>query len=53
MRPETVATIVIASLEEALMMSRLERNGDQLLTVQEHLNAYLESSVRAEGRLSG
>jgi TetR/AcrR family transcriptional repressor of nem operon len=46
-QPETVATIVIASLEGALMMSRLERNGDHLLTVQRHLNDYLESSVRA------
>jgi TetR/AcrR family transcriptional repressor of nem operon len=45
-QPDTVATIVIASLEGALMMSRLERNGDHLLTVQKHLNAYLESSVR-------
>ena len=45
-QPETVATIVIASLEGALMMSRLERNGDHLLTVQKHLNAYLESSLR-------
>jgi TetR/AcrR family transcriptional repressor of nem operon len=46
-QPECVATIVIASLEGALMMSRLERNGDHLITVQKHLNAYLESSVRA------
>jgi TetR/AcrR family transcriptional repressor of nem operon len=46
-QPETVATIVIASLEGALMMSRLERNADHLLTVQNHLNAYLETSVRA------
>ncbi len=45
-QPDTVATIVIASLEGALMMSRLERNGDHLLTVQKHLNTYLESSVR-------
>jgi TetR/AcrR family transcriptional repressor of nem operon len=46
-QPQSVATIVIASLEGALMMSRLERNGDHLITVQDHLNAYLESSVRA------
>jgi TetR/AcrR family transcriptional repressor of nem operon len=45
-QPETVATIIIASLEGALMMSRLERNGDHLLAVQKHLNAYLESSIR-------
>ena len=46
-KPDSVATIIIASLEGALMMSRLERAGDHLATVQKHLNDYLESSVRA------
>jgi hypothetical protein len=33
-------------LEGALMMSRLERNSDHLLTAQKHLNGYLEGLVR-------
>jgi TetR/AcrR family transcriptional repressor of nem operon len=45
--PELVATIVIACLEGALMMSRLERSRDALLKVQKHLDGYLESMVRA------
>ncbi len=45
-QPQSVATIVIACLEGALMMSRLERDADHLMTLQKHLNAYLES-VRA------
>ena len=44
--PQSVATIVIACLEGALMMSRLERSGDALARAQKHLNAYLESLVR-------
>jgi TetR/AcrR family transcriptional regulator, transcriptional repressor for nem operon len=46
-QPESVATIVIACLEGALMMSRLERNSDHLITVQKHLNAFMDLSVRA------
>jgi TetR/AcrR family transcriptional repressor of nem operon len=46
-KADTVATIVIACLEGALMMSRLERDGSLLLAAQKHLNEYLESSVRA------
>ncbi len=45
--PKTVATLIVASLEGALMMSRLERNDDPLRRVQEHLNRYLESEVAA------
>jgi TetR/AcrR family transcriptional repressor of nem operon len=45
--PRTVATIVISCLEGALMMSRLERDSGHLITAQQHLNSYLESSVRA------
>jgi TetR/AcrR family transcriptional repressor of nem operon len=44
--PQSVATIIIACLEGALMMSRLERSGDALARAQKHLNAYLESLVR-------
>jgi TetR/AcrR family transcriptional repressor of nem operon len=43
--PKTVATLIIASLEGALMMSRLERNDHSLRRVQEHLNHYLDTEV--------
>jgi len=44
---KTVATLIVASLEGALMISRLERNDDALRRVQQHLNRYLESEVSA------
>jgi TetR/AcrR family transcriptional repressor of nem operon len=43
--PRAVATLVVASLEGALMISRLERNDDALRQVQKHLNHYLDSDV--------
>lgn len=43
--PRTVATLIVASLEGALMMSRLQRNDEALRRVQLHLNNYLESEV--------
>jgi TetR/AcrR family transcriptional regulator, transcriptional repressor for nem operon len=45
--PKAVATLIVASLEGALMMSRLERNDDPLRRVQQHLNRYLETEVSA------
>lgn len=45
--PQSVATVVVACLEGALMMSRLERSGDALLVAKKHLDTFLESSVRA------
>ena len=42
-----VATLIVASLEGALMISRLERNDDALRRVQEHLNRYLDNEVAA------
>jgi hypothetical protein len=45
--PKAVATLIVASLEGALMMSRLERHDEPLRTVQQHLNRYLESEVAA------
>ncbi len=48
--PKTVATLIVASLEGALMMSRLERNDDPLRRVQQHLNRYLETEVSAPER---
>jgi TetR/AcrR family transcriptional repressor of nem operon len=45
--PKLVATLIVASLEGALMMSRLQRNDQALRRVQSHLNEYLESDVAA------
>ncbi len=44
--PKKLATLIIASLEGALMVSRLERDRDALLATQSHLESYLESQVR-------
>ncbi len=41
-----LATLIISSLEGALMMSRLERRRDALLTIQQHLDSFLENGVR-------
>jgi len=41
--PKTLAALIIASLEGALMISRLERNDEALRAVQAHLENYLES----------
>jgi len=46
-KPRTVATLIVASLEGALMMSRLERNNSALLLIQEHLYRYLDTEVAA------
>jgi TetR/AcrR family transcriptional repressor of nem operon len=43
--PKTVATVIVAALEGALMMSRIDRNGDALQRVQRHLNSYLDDEV--------
>jgi hypothetical protein len=45
--PKLVATLIVASLEGALMMSRFQRNDEALQRVQSHLNHYLESDVAA------
>ncbi|MBV8137773.1 MAG: TetR/AcrR family transcriptional regulator [Deltaproteobacteria bacterium] len=42
-----VATLIVSSLEGALMIARLERNKDALLAAQSHLCRYLEAEVRA------
>lgn len=44
--PKTMATLIVSSLEGALMISRLERNDKALRAVQTHLNNYLETEVR-------
>jgi len=44
--PKQVAMLIISSLEGALMITRLERNRDALLTAREHLEHYLEEQVQ-------
>jgi TetR/AcrR family transcriptional repressor of nem operon len=45
--PKELATLIIGSLEGALMISRLERDRDALLQAQSHLESYLESTARS------
>ena len=45
--PKAVATLIIASLEGALMMSRLQRSDEALRRVQSHLNHYLDNEAAA------
>ena len=45
--PKAVATMIVASLEGAFMMSRIQRNDEALRQVQSHLNRYLDSEVAA------
>ncbi len=42
---KAVATMIVASLEGAFMMSRIQRNDEVLRHVQSHLNRYLEGEV--------
>jgi TetR/AcrR family transcriptional repressor of nem operon len=46
--PNAVATLIVASLEGALMMSRIQRNDEALQHVQAHLNQYLDKEVAAQ-----
>lgn len=46
MNPKKLATLIIGSMEGALMISRLERTTDALQDTQRHLHNYLESEVR-------
>jgi len=43
--PRSVAVIIVATLEGALMMSRLERNDSALRRVQKHLENYLDKQI--------
>lgn len=45
--PKAAATLIVAALEGAIMMSRLERNNYALRNVQQYLNQYLETAVAA------
>ena len=43
--PRGVATTIVASLEGALMISRIQRTDEPLRRVQSHLNEYLDKEV--------
>lgn len=43
--PEAMATLIVATLEGAHMMSRIERNDGALRQVQAHLNLYIDSQI--------
>jgi len=45
--PEKLATLIISTLEGAIMVARLDRSSDALRTAQAHLGEYLETQVRA------
>jgi TetR/AcrR family transcriptional repressor of nem operon len=45
-----LATLIISSLEGAIMLCRLERNEEPLRAVQTHLNSYLETEVRVPSK---
>jgi TetR/AcrR family transcriptional regulator, transcriptional repressor for nem operon len=50
---KAVATLIVATLEGGLMMSRLEGNDDALRKVQRHLNRYLDTEVAAPRSIVG
>ena len=45
-----LATLIISSLEGAIMVCRLERSDETLRAVREHLDKYLETEVRAPAK---
>jgi TetR/AcrR family transcriptional repressor of nem operon len=45
-----VANLIIASLEGALMICRLEKNDEALSAARAHLHSFLESEVRNPGK---
>jgi TetR/AcrR family transcriptional repressor of nem operon len=44
---KNLATLIISSLEGAIMVCRLERSDESLRTVRTHLDKYLETEIRA------
>ena len=47
---EQLATLIISSLEGAIMVCRMDRSNDPLRAMQAHLEDHLETSVRASRR---
>jgi hypothetical protein len=48
--PKKLVTLIVGSLEGALMISRLERDREALLETQLHLERYLDTEVRLRPR---
>ena len=48
--PKKLATLMIASLEGAVMVYRLERDEEPLRAVRAHLDNYLEGEIRAASK---
>src|ERR1700758_4600582 len=48
--PRKIATLMISSLEGAIMLYRLDRNEEALRAVQSHLDSYLETEVRLRSK---
>ncbi|MGB2899116.1 MAG: TetR family transcriptional regulator C-terminal domain-containing protein, partial [Candidatus Acidiferrum sp.] len=48
--PKKLATLIISSLEGAIMVYRLDRTEEALRGVQAHLGSYLETEVRAQSK---
>ena len=48
--PKKLVTLIVGSLEGALMISRLERDREALLATQLHLERYLDTEVRLRPR---
>lgn len=48
--PGKLATLIISSLEGAIMLARLERTDEALRAVQAHLDGYLEADVRVRSK---
>ena len=47
---KNLATLIISSLEGAVMLYRLERNEEALGAIQAHLDSYLETEVRVPSK---
>jgi TetR/AcrR family transcriptional regulator, transcriptional repressor for nem operon len=45
--PQQLSQLIIGSLEGALLISRLQKDDEPLRAMRQHLNEYLEESVRA------
>jgi hypothetical protein len=46
--PRQLSQLIIGSLEGALLISRLQSDEEPLRAIRQHLNEYLEQSVRAK-----
>jgi len=48
--PNRLATLIISSLEGAMMIGRLEKNSEPLVAVRSYVDSYLEKEVRFHPR---